>query len=1062
MIRPLISAIVLLAAATASFAAEYELRGRKLRVPDGFRVRLVAEEPLVTYPICADFDERGRMYVCEASGSADWNKPQQPGSLHKVLRLVDIDANGTFDTKTVFAEFEMIPQGAMWLDGSLYVAGAPYIWKLTDTDDDGVADVREEWVKIDATTGCLNDLRGPYLGPDGYIYWSKGPSKQTYTVDGKDWTSDARHVMRRKPGAKDAEYLMVGGMDNVIEVAFNPAGERFVTCTLFNMLGEARDDGILHAVYGAVHPKDISPIFDFPWTGPDLMRPMTSWGAMSPAGLLCYESESFGKEYRGNLFSALFSGHKVLRHQLKPKGGTYECTNEDFLSCDNIEFHPTEVLEDADGSMIVIDTGGWYLRCCPSSTFYRPDVHGAIYRIEKVDAPKIKDPRGEGIRFWTYAPAELIGFFLDNPRREETRPVVLRSVINQLGKFAHHSIKPLLEAMKSSKSADARRAFVWASARIPGNEALDAKAIEGLGLEDGEDARAIARLGLDDKDATVRQAALNVVSLHRDSLATSRLKQFVLEGSPHEIRIAAEALGRIGDSQAVPTLLEALAKPADRFVEHALIYALIQIADTTVTPSGLDSENANVRRAVMIALDQMPGGKLDPQRVIAELSSPDARMQDTAWWIVSRHADEWGPMLAAQLRSKLADESATAEQRAALKTRLSQLARSPGLAKWFVEELTRAGVSASTRMLLLQAMGDAGGKEADPLWVETMLDLLRQSRETDLSLQLIATLGKLPPMNSRDKAAKQLAARLHDELLASAHNATLPPDARMKALSAVRDKSLGAIDDELFAFLFDQLAPEQPLSLRSSAAEALARAKLSDAQLLRLAAGLKNVSYSELNVLLPLFEGRSDAEIGRKLVNSLLGSSAATSLTALRARVVLAKFPESVTAEAAPFFARLEQAQGEQLAKAKRVLDMIGKADPQHGMQVFLSQKASCSACHKAAHVGGITGPHLKGVGTRRTERDIIESILFPSASLVQSYESWTVVTDDGRALNGVLLEDKPDEILISGGADKTFRLPRKSIEEMVRSETSIMPTGIDKNLSDAELADLVAFLKTL
>ena len=106
------------------------------------------------------------------------------------------------------------------------------------------------------------------------------------------------------------------------------------------------------------------------------------------------------------------------------------------------------------------------------------------------------------------------------------------------------------------------------------------------------------------------------------------------------------------------------------------------------------------------------------------------------------------------------------------------------------------------------------------------------------------------------------------------------------------------------------------------------------------------------------------------------------------------------------------------------MLDLVSQADPQRGIQVFLGQKAACSTCHKAAGLGGITGPHLQGVGKRRTQRDLIESILFPSASLVQSFEPWIVETSDGRTVSGVLLEDKPDEIVLSAGADKMFRLP--------------------------------------
>src|SRR5512146_2420853 len=96
-IRPLSLAVVF-ACSVLSLphvpAAEVAARGYTFRVPEGFSVRPVAEPPLVKYPICADFDERGRLYVCESSGTADWNKPQPKETQHRVTRLEDSDGDG--------------------------------------------------------------------------------------------------------------------------------------------------------------------------------------------------------------------------------------------------------------------------------------------------------------------------------------------------------------------------------------------------------------------------------------------------------------------------------------------------------------------------------------------------------------------------------------------------------------------------------------------------------------------------------------------------------------------------------------------------------------------------------------------------------------------------------------------------------------------------------------------------------------------------------------------------------------------------------------------------------
>ena len=159
----------------------------QITIAEGFEIEVVAGPPLTERPVIMDMDDLGRLYVAESSGSNDDVRKQLVERPHSILRLEDVDGDGRYDKRTVFADKMMFPEGVLWHDGSVYVAAPPTIWKLTDTDDDGVADQREEWFDAKTLTNCANDLHGPYLGLDGWIYWTKGAfAEQTYERPGRE------------------------------------------------------------------------------------------------------------------------------------------------------------------------------------------------------------------------------------------------------------------------------------------------------------------------------------------------------------------------------------------------------------------------------------------------------------------------------------------------------------------------------------------------------------------------------------------------------------------------------------------------------------------------------------------------------------------------------------------------------------------------------------------------------------------------------------------------------------------------------------------------------------
>jgi putative membrane-bound dehydrogenase-like protein len=1008
---------------------DVKLNGHTFSLPVGFEIELVAGAPLVNRPIVADFDEQGRLYVADSSGSNDKVSEQLRIRPHRIVRLEDTDGDGRFDRSTVFADKFMFPEGAMWHDGSLYVAAPPSIWKLTDTKGDGVADTRSEWFQGKTLTGCANDLHGPYIGPDGWIYWCKGAfAKQTYERPGKKpFVTRAAHIFRCRPDGSGIEPVMTGGMDNPVEVIFTPEGERIFTTTFFQHPGGGKRDGLVHAIYGGVYGKLHDVIDDHPWTGPSTMPVLTHLGPAAPSGLVRYQSDTFGPEYKDNLFAVAFNQRRVTRHVLTPNGSTYACRDEDFVVSDNHDFHPTDVLEDADGSLLVLDTGGWYKLCCPTSQLRKPDILGAIYRVRRTGAAKIDDPRGRKLD-WAELSAEQLASLLD-----DIRPAVRKRAIELLAAKGPLALPVMVSTIQHGKVPEARRNAIWAATRI-----------------DAPEARAAVRLAFADADETVRQVAGHSISLWRDHEAMGALIELLHGPSAHNQRIAAEALGRIGDKSVVPALLVAAGKPVDRIHEHSVTYALIEIADREGTAAGLQSANMLTRRAALVALDQMEGSKLTPDIVAAELHAKDPALREVAVWIASRHPD-WGNALAGYLRGRLDTSAMTAADREELTGQLARFAPSTGVQAMLATRLTDTKAPRETRKLVLQAMARSGIKEAPNEWTSALLAALGEA-DAEVAREAVTTVRAVPLPKARWEAVATALRKI-------AADGSAPASVRLTALASVPG-GLTAVDPSLFDYLRARLNIEEAVASRGLAAEILTRATLTSEQLVALAETMKAIGPMEVDRLLAAYEKTTDESVGLHLLAALKASTARAGLRADAIKSRLTKYNARVHEEAESLYALLNVDADKQRAKLEELLAGVSGGDIRRGQAVFNSTKAACSSCHAVGYVGGNIGPDLTRIGGIRTDRDLLESIVFPSVSFVRGYEPVIVLTKKGKTISGVVRRDGPDAVVLALNANEEATIPREDIEDMQPGKVSIMPAGLDQQLTPHELADLVTFLK--
>lgn len=144
------------------------------------------------------------------------------------------------------------------------------------------------------------------------------------------------------------------------------------------------------------------------------------------------------------------------------------------------------------------------------------------------------------------------------------------------------------------------------------------------------------------------------------------------------------------------------------------------------------------------------------------------------------------------------------------------------------------------------------------------------------------------------------------------------------------------------------------------------------------------------------------------------------------------------------------------------VLSALPKADPKKGAELFRSKSTSCSVCHRIGGEGRAIGPDLTDLATRQEPRAIIESILRPSATIIEGFRVTRIRTRDGRVLDGLAHDETDGSLKLFQADGRDLSLEKKEIDARKVSDVSLMPDGYDRILGAADVADLVAWLRTL
>ena len=289
--------------------------------------------------------------------------------------------------------------------------------------------------------------------------------------------------------------------------------------------------------------------------------------------------------------------------------------------------------------------------------------------------------------------------------------------------------------------------------------------------------------------------------------------------------------------------------------------------------------------------------------------------------------------------------------------------------------------------------------------------------------------------------------------------ATRPGRRAARECVGSRSGELDGLDPDLFELLQAALGPAATVNARTGAAGVLGRSRLTRDQLLDLTESVRTAGPLVLSPLLGAYRNGGDEDLGLRLMAAVRDSRGLNGLRADVMNQALANFPPPVQRQGEQLLASLEMDPVEQLARLEEFLATLDEGDIRQGQAVFNSNSAACSSCHAIGYQGGRSGPDLTRIGDVRNRRDLLESILFPSASFVRGYEPMVVVTESGELHQGVITQDGQEEVQLVTGPDTEVRVARSEIREIRPGNVSVMPSGLEEQVSREDLASLLAFL---
>ncbi|MFP6582320.1 MAG: PVC-type heme-binding CxxCH protein [Candidatus Hydrogenedentota bacterium] len=397
------------------------------QIVPGFKMELVAAEPLVHDPIAMAFDEKGRMFVVEMRGYSE----RRDENIGAIRLLEDTDGDGVYDTSDVYVDGLAWPTAVACYDGGVYAAVPPDIWYFKDTDGDNRADILEKVYTgfgLGNVQGLLNSfnwgmdnrIHGATSSSGGTITRVDVPDTKPVAVGGRDFSFD--------PTTRDFRATSGGGQHGL---TFDLEGNKLICHNSDHlMMVMYRDRYIARNPYLAAPRARMSIAVDGPQADVFRTSPVEPWRIVrtrlrvkgivpgpvegggtasgyftSATGITVYKGDAWPEEYRGQVFVADVGSNLIHRKRIVPDGiefkGERIDEKKEFITSTDNWFRPVQFANGPDGALYVADM---YREVIEHPASLPPLIkkhidlnagfdRGRIYRIvpEDFEQPKVPD-----------------------------------------------------------------------------------------------------------------------------------------------------------------------------------------------------------------------------------------------------------------------------------------------------------------------------------------------------------------------------------------------------------------------------------------------------------------------------------------------------------------------------------------------------------------------------------------------------------------------------------------------------------------------------------------------